>query len=49
MVVKKEDYCNKDGVYAENEHFVLRRLCEQEKENFMELKSRNVCLAWGWS
>lgn len=35
--MKKEDYCNKDGMYAENEYLILRRLCEQDKEKFMEL------------
>lgn len=35
--MKKEDYCNRDGIYAENEYFILKRLCEQDKEDFMEL------------
>lgn len=35
--MKKEDYCNIDGMYAENGDFILKRLCERDKENFMNL------------
>lgn len=33
-----EDYCDKDGKYAENGQFVLKRLQENDKENYMNLK-----------
>lgn len=32
------DYCDSDGKYAENERFILRKLQEADKDNYMKLK-----------
>lgn len=35
--MKIEDYCEENGMYAENACFVLRRLQETDKDNYMKL------------
>ena len=43
--MKKTDFFLKDGVFVQNDKYILKALCEEDKANYLKLYQENSIVA----